>query len=143
MINRRTFYLHYDSIYDLLSEILEDMALEFLEYTKGYDHFKEIDRIVSDYFHFTHNNPLYEKLNNNTELDYIREQINDKVVQNSRGELESAKKLDVHQFNITRIYLNASTVAIYRYWYKNQRTLSMDAAINMAVSMIKDGINLN
>ena len=38
MINRRTFYLHYESIDDILNEVLSEMANDFLEYTKGYDH---------------------------------------------------------------------------------------------------------
>ena len=37
MINRRTFYLHYDSIDDLMKDVLNDMSLEFSEYTKDYD----------------------------------------------------------------------------------------------------------
>ena len=80
MINRRTFYLHYDSIDDLMKDVLNDMSLEFSEYTKDYDRFAEPERIIKDYFEFTNANPLYEKLNNNSDLDYIREQLIIKVV---------------------------------------------------------------
>ena len=41
MINRRAFYLHYDSIDDLMKDVLNDMSLEFSEYTKDYDRFAE------------------------------------------------------------------------------------------------------
>ena len=140
MINRRTFYLHYDSIYDLLAEILEDMSRDFIEYTSDYDHFSNIDRIVKDYFEFTNSNPLYEKLNNNPELDYIREQLNDKVTANVTDQFDSIKGMDEFQFNMTRIFLNSSTVAMYRYWYKNRKKVSMDEAVKVAANLIKNGL---
>ena len=31
-------FLHYESIDDILNEVLSEMANDFLEYTKGYDH---------------------------------------------------------------------------------------------------------
>ena len=141
MINRRTFYLHYNSIDDIMSEIMEDMSNEFLRYTDGYDHFKEIDRIVKDYFEFTNNNPLYEKLNNNTEFDYIRNQINTKVVNNADGHFDSVKNFDNYKLNMTRIFLNSTTVAMYRYWYANKNNLSMDEAIKYTTKLIKNGLN--
>lgn len=89
MINRRTFYLHYDSIDDLMKDVLNDMSLEFSEYTKDYDRFAEPERIIKDYFEFTNANPLYEKLNNNSDLDYIREQLIIKVA--DQNEFSSLK----------------------------------------------------
>ena len=141
MINRRTFYLHYDTIYDLQAELLEDISLEFIEYTKGYDHFSDIDRIVRDYFTFTRSNPLYEKLNNNPELDYIREQLNDKVIHNFTYQSDSIKHLDDFRFNMTRIFLNSSTVSMYRYWYNHKNHISMDDAIQITADLIKNGLH--
>lgn len=140
MINRRTFYLHYNSMDDLMAEILEDLSLEFLNYTKGYDHFKDIDRIVKDYFYFTNSNPLYEKLNNNSELDYIREQMNNNVVNNVTNEFNSIKDLNNFEYNMTRIFLNSSTVHMYRYWSKNNKNIPIDDAIKITANLIKNGL---
>ena len=46
MINIRTFYLQYNSIDDLMKDVLNDMSNEFSKYTKDYDYFKYSDRIV-------------------------------------------------------------------------------------------------
>lgn len=140
MINRRTFYLHYDSLDDLMMDVLDDMSLEFLEYTKGYDHFKDVDRIVKDYFYFTNDNPLYEKLNNDSNLDYIREKLNLKVVHNVKDEFNSIKYLDDFKYNMTRIYLNSSCVNMYRYWSKMGKKVSIDDAINFTSKLIKKGL---
>lgn len=94
MINRRTFYLHYESIDDILNEILSEMAIEFLEYTKDYDHFENPERIVKDYFLFTSSSPLFEKLNNNIDYNYLREIINSKVRNIGKDNFKSVYKLD-------------------------------------------------
>ena len=38
MINRRIFYLHHNSIDNILEEVIEEMAIEFIKYTNDYDH---------------------------------------------------------------------------------------------------------
>lgn len=140
MINRRTFYLHYDSVDGIMADVLEEMSQEFLEYTDGYDHFANPDRIVKDYFEFTNSNPLYEKLNNNSDLDYIREQLNNKVVSNVTYHFDSVKYLDKFNFDMARIYLNSTTVAMYRYWSLNGKKVPMEDAIKICSKLIKDGI---
>ena len=140
MINRRTFYLHYNSIDDLMTEILEEMSLEFLKYTDGYDHFANPDKIIKDYFEFTNNNPLYEKLNNNTDIQYIREQLNNKVVNNVTNHFDSIKNLNEFEYNMTRIYLNGTAVAMYRYWSLNGKKAPIEEAIKITTKLVKDGI---
>ena len=142
MINRRTFYLHYNSIDDIMTDVLEEMSQEFLKYTDGYDHFANPERIVKDYFEFTNNNPLYEKLNNNSDLDYIREQLNNKVLNNVTYHFDSVKHLDKFNFDMARIYLNSSTVAMYRYWSLNGKKIPMEDAIKICSELIKDGIKI-
>ena len=97
MINRRAFYLHYNSIDDIMSEVLEEMSLVFLKYTDDYDHFANVDRIVKDYFEFTNANPLYEKLNNNTDLNYLKEQVSIRLL--TTGQFLKSKKLGVYTSN--------------------------------------------
>ena len=106
MINRRAFYLHYDSIDDLMKDVLNDMSLEFSEYTKDYDRFAEPERIIKDYFEFTNANPLYEKLNNNSDLDYIREQLIIKVA--DQNEFSSLKGVPDDKKIMIKVFVNFS-----------------------------------
>lgn len=140
MVNRRTFYLHYSSIDDIMSEVLEEMSLEFINYTNDYDHFLNIDRIIKDYFVFTNQNPLYEKLNNNTDLTYLREQVNAKVVKNVTNHFDSIKYLDSFKYDMTRVFLNSAAVSMYRYWSINGKNIPMEEAIKITTKLVKDGI---
>ena len=140
MINRRTFYLHYNSMDDIITEVLEELSLEFLEYTNDYDHFANPERIIKDYFEFTNANPLYEKLNNNSDLDFIREQLNKKVVGNVTNHFNSIKHLDDFEYNMARIYLNSTAVAMYRYWSIYNKSVPMEKAIKITAKLVKNGI---
>ena len=140
MINRRTFYLHYNSIDDIMTDVLEEMAVSFIEYTNDYDHFSNPDKIVRDYFEFTNANPLYEKLNNNTDLNYIREQVSVKVVNKVTNHFDSIKYLDEFKYDMTRVFLNSTTVAMYRYWALSGKKVPMEEAIKITTKLVKDGI---
>ena len=139
MINRRTFYLHYDSIDDLMKDVLNDMSLEFSEYTKDYDHFAEPERIIKDYFEFTNARPLYEKLTNNSELDYIREQLATKV--SDYNEFPSLKGVLEDKKIMIKVFVNSATVALYRLWCKDNKRIPMDKFIKDAVELITKGYN--
>lgn len=52
MINRRTFYLHYDSIDNLLEDIQLDYTIEFYKIIKDYDFYYDIDKLTYEYFSF-------------------------------------------------------------------------------------------
>ena len=141
MINRRTFYLHYNSIDDIKSEVLEEMSEVFLKYTDDYDHFANVDRIVKDYFEFTNANPLYKKLNNNTDLNYLREQVSIRLVNKVTNHFDSIKHLDNFKYDMTRVFLNSATVAMYRYWSLSGKKIPIDEAIKITTKLIKNGLN--
>ena len=141
MINRRTFYLHYQSIDDILNDILSDMAKSFLEYTKDYDHFQNPKRIVKDYFLFTSSNPLFEKLNNSIDYNYLREQVNTKVRNIGQNNFKSVYKYDDFKVKMMMTFLNASTVNMYRLWCLEGKKVPIEEAIQIASKLVNDGLN--
>lgn len=139
MINRRTFYLHYNSIDDILNEVLDEMAHDFLEYTKDYDHFLNPKRIVKDYFLFTSSSPLFEKLNNSVDYNYLRESINTRVRDIAKDNFSSVYKFD--KFKIMMMtYLNSATVNMYHVWCLNGNAVPIEEAIEIAGNLIENGL---
>lgn len=145
-INRRTFYLHYDTIEDLLLEVLEELAVDFFNYTNTYDHFTNPERIVKDYFYFSNNNKLFEKINHDTDYLYIKNLFTDKLFD---ADSEANNKIFKSVVNLSPFkramlasYLNGATVAMYRTWYNNGKKVPIDDAIKMASSLIKIGLSL-
>ena len=143
MINRRTFYLHYNSIDDVLNEVLDEMAHDFLEYTKDYDHFLNSKRIVKDYFLFTSSSPLFEKLNNNVDYNYLRESVNTRVRDIAKDNFSSVYKFDKFKIMMMMTYLNSATVNMYRIWCLNGKPVPIEDAIEIAGNLIENGLKNN
>ena len=59
-LNRRTFYLHYESIDDLLLDIQKEFALNYYDKTKKYDHLVDIEEIMLIFFQMTNDNSIYD-----------------------------------------------------------------------------------
>ena len=143
MINRRTFYLHYNSIDDILNEVLDEMARDFLEYTKDYDHFVNPERIVKDYFTFTSGSPLFEKLNNSIDYNYLRESVNTRVLEIAKENFKSVSHFDSFKIKMMMTYLNSATVNMYRIWCQDGKKVPMEEAIEIAAKLIKSGLENN
>lgn len=140
LINRRTFYLHYDSLDDLLYELQEQLSVHFFEVTKDYDHIKDADKIVRAYFEETNNNPILEIINNNLDFDYIREQMKNKVGKMADNNFKSIEKYDIFTRKIIVNYYNYATVGMYRQWCKDGKKLSLNHVIDIATGLIQNGL---
>ncbi len=49
-INRKTFYLHYNSLDDLLREMQNELAQAFIQRTKGLERPRDLDKITREFF---------------------------------------------------------------------------------------------
>lgn len=143
MINRRTFYLHYDSIDDILEDVQLDYTTEFYERIKDYDAYHDIDKLTYEYFSFSEEKGLiFEKINTNPNFDYIRQRMVQKVEGYSHkdNKFKNFDKHDQHKKNIILSFINDSTVSCYRRWVKDGRKISMEEAIELTSKLIKTGI---
>ena len=79
-------------------------------------------------------------MNDNTDLNYIREQVSVKVVNKVTNHFDSIKHLDEFKYDMTRVYLNSTTVAMYGYWTLSGKKVPMEKAIKITTKLVKDGI---
>ena len=79
-------------------------------------------------------------MNNNTDLNYIREQVSVKVVKKVTNHFDSIKHLDSFKYDMTRVYLNSTTVAMYRYWALSGKKVPMEDAIKFTSKLINNGL---
>ena len=50
-INRKTFYLHYNTLDDLLLEIQNELAQNFIRRTQGLERPRDMDKITREFFY--------------------------------------------------------------------------------------------
>ena len=61
-VSRKTFYLHYNQVDDLLSEVQQEYIEEFYRRTKDLDFIEDAEKVVKVYFDMNNSSPLYKKL---------------------------------------------------------------------------------
>lgn len=142
-INRRTFYLHYEYIDDILAEIQEEFSKEFYERTKQYDHIKDVEPVVKAFFDINDENPIYEKILLSPHQDYLREIMRSNTVAllDENDNLKAIRKYDILSQNIIEQYYHMTVVSAYREWARQRKIMDKDDVIKLIAKLISNGLN--
>ena len=143
MINRRTFYLHYSSIEDILEDFISDYTHEYYDLIKDFDTIEEVDELVRMYFTYSEEKGMmFERINTSPNFEYIRLRMIQKVEDYAANDnnFHMLKKFDKVSQNLIHSFINWSCVGLYREWVKNGRNLPMDEAIKLSANLIKNGL---
>ena len=143
MVNRRTFYLHYSSIDDILEDILDEYTKDYYNQIKDFNPIDEVDQLVRTYFSYSEEkSELFEKINTNPNFEYIRLRMVQKVQDYATvdNNFQMLNKFDKISQNLIHSYINWSCVGIYREWVKSGRKIPMEKAIKIAANLIKNGL---
>ncbi len=143
MINRRTFYLHYSSIEDILEDFISDYTHEYYDLIKDFDTIEEVDELVRMYFTYSEQKGMmFERINTSPNFEYIRLRMIQKVEDyaNNDNNFHMLKKFDKVSQNLIHSFINWACVGLYREWVKNGRNLPMDEAIKLSANLIKNGL---
>ena len=143
MINRRTFYLHYSSIEDILEDFISDYTHEYYDLIKDFDTIEEVDELVKNYFTYSEEKGMmFERINTSPNFEYIRLRMIQKVEDyaNDDNNFHMLKKFDKVSQRLIHSFINWACVGLYREWVKNGRNLPMDEAIKLSANLIKNGL---
>ena len=146
MINRRTFYLHYSSIEDILEDFISDYTHEYYDLIKDFNPIEEVDELVKSYFTYSEEKGMmFERINTSPNFEYIRLRMIQKVEDYalSDNNFHMLKKFDEISQNLIHSFINWSCVGLYREWVKNGRRLPMEEAIKLSANLIKNGLKAN
>ena len=142
-LNRRTFYLHYEYIDDVLADIQEDFSQEFYEATKQYDHIKDIEPVVKVFFDIHDSNPIYEKIILSPAEDYLREIMRSKTVAvlDENDNLQGIRHLDILTQNIIEQFYHMTVVSAYREWARQRKIISKDEIVKLTAKLVRSGLS--
>lgn len=142
-LNRRTFYLHYEYIDDVLADIQEDFSQEFYEATKQYDHIKDIEPVVKVFFDIHDSNPIYEKIILSPAEDYLREIMRSKTVAvlDENDNLQGIRHLDILTQNIIEQFYHMTVVSAYREWARQRKIISKDEIVKLTTKLVRSGLS--
>lgn len=138
-INRKTFYLHYASMDDLLHRMQADTISRFLEPVKDAKFPKDLERIVRNCYAFSESSDkLDEKILNSKGHCPIAETLTE-----SESVLcfeEGYARYSPDQRLYLVIYINNCLTGIYRQWVKGGRKEPMEDMIQLTIRLISHGL---
>ena len=111
-INRKTFYLHYNSLDDLLRELQNEMAKDFIRRTQGLERPRDISR-----------------------------RITNEIMSETWGADGKQKNVDPYVQNIMMTFVAQSTIEIYKQWVADGKKIPLEEIIALTAKLICTGVN--
>ncbi len=141
-INRKTFYLHYGSLDDLLEELQQEIAENFISRKVSYASMKDIRGLIRLFFEHAANMPLlHERLMCSGSYRPIWEKINKRIMDYRRETNRGAFGLNQYEENLVFAYYGANSIILYRQWVEDGKKLSLEELIDIAEKLICGGMS--
>lgn len=142
-LNRRTFYLHYKRIDDILIEVQEEAINEFYSLIKDVDLFEDVETVVRAFFDLNENNPVYQKMNSADAYFYAKEISRKKAIAlfKEREMLHPVSHLDSVIQSVILKHYHLSISSMYSSWVITNRAIPKEKMIQLVTSLVKNGIN--
>lgn len=135
-INRKTFYLHYSSLDDLVKEIEEEIVSDIMAHVKSSAQNMDLDGCIRHFYHYLENcNPVQQKLLCDSQYYFFYEEVTDALLTSSafRPFFEKTQCPSV-----VRSYSICITF-IYRNWLRDGRPFPLEELISYASLIISKG----
>ncbi|MDO4545649.1 MAG: TetR/AcrR family transcriptional regulator [Bacillota bacterium] len=138
-IDRRTFYLHYTCIEDIIAAIEKEDALRIREALTDKEHFT-IDSFLKfltdmmvdnlDYYTCIIKTPTYSQFEHNCK-DILKECIKNAFYEDSH--------LSEIEFDVYAEYVSSGIMGVYTQWIRTDSDLSLESLTALATEAVSDG----
>lgn len=140
-VNRKTFYLHYDSLDDLLGEMQNEMSDRFMQMIKDLKPPYDMDKITRAFFlSMEESGKFGERLACSGNYQYINHRMVSAIMRDTWKD-ENEKAQDPYLQNIVMAYVSQSTLAIYRQWVADKKRIPLDDIIRITITLVCNGLD--
>lgn len=140
-INRKTFYLHYSTIEDLIKSVEKKYCEEYIKYIDGLDIFHDYHEIIKRFYLFHQQNGKFmDKLTCDPNYEYIRNQMINEV-KKSYINTSIFEGLDKHKLNIAINYMHSTTLSLYKVWVNDKKSIPILEMIDLNYNLVINGLN--
>ena len=141
MINRKTFYLHYQDLDQLLQALQAEIAENFIQHDISYRSKEDIQTIIREFFTYAASMPLLnERLLCSGSYSHVGDAINEAIMahraKTNKGAFSDNPLID----NLAFAYFSANAPLLYRQWVKDGKQLPLEQLIETATKLICNGL---
>lgn len=140
-INRKTFYLHYQCLDDVMTELEDEIADNFIRRKVSYANIRDIRDLIRLFFESAANMPLiHERLICTESYRSVWSRINEKVMRHRMATNRGVFGVDEYRENLIFAYFGANSTLLYRQWVEDGKRLPLEDLIEMATKLICEGM---
>lgn len=145
MINRKTFYLHYNSLDELLGRLQMDIYEQVLARVEDVRLPRDLEKLMREFFLFcTDRDDITEKIIcsqgnfpvGQSPADYVMKSMFHYSVPEGCYSVS-----DSYEYNLVDAYLRGSIIFIYSQWVADGRKIPLERLIELATWLVSQGIN--
>ncbi|WP_251424129.1 TetR/AcrR family transcriptional regulator C-terminal domain-containing protein [Veillonella agrestimuris] len=142
MINRKTFYLHYNCLENLYEEILSDL---FKDYSNAINTlpdnppFTEVNRVFFEFM--AKQKPYMEKIVCDPSYREFSDNFFTSMLLHNRKRYNPYKSFTKEEQNIINTFLSIGSVNLYRKWIEDKKRIPLEDLINLSGKLFHSGIS--
>ena len=142
MIDRKTFYLHYETIDDLLHEFQDEIVESFVSQNVSYESMDDIRRIIRYFYEFAEKMPeVNERLLCSGSYAVVGEQINARIMAHQAKRYTGAFSRNLYEDSLVFAYFAANTTILYRQWVRDGKVMPVEDLITTATRLVCNGLS--
>lgn len=141
-INRKTFYLHYESLNDVLAELQDEIAENFIKRKVSYASMTDIKELIRLFFENAMDMPLlHERLICSGSYQAVWNSINEKIMHQRMEDNRGVFGMEEYAENLVFAFFGTNSTLLYRQWVEDGKKLPLDKLIEVATELICNGMS--
>ena len=144
MINKKTFYVYYPTLDDLLAEIQSEYSAEYIERIKNFRLPDELDKVNRAFFLYSEEKGLdYEKITcaGSSSYQYIRSGMMKEVNDSGWGSSKKYQALSDFEKTALMNFVNNAVLGIYKQWVEDGKQQSVEEIIALTNRLVLGGVH--
>ncbi len=135
-INRKTFYLHYSSLDDLVNEFAEEIVANFIDYVSEEIRDRDLAGCFSKFYHFlSESDEVTRRLMCDDDYTFFYKTATSKLFSSGSFDFIFEGKKNPE---IIKAYLGVAT-SMYRRWYRSGQKIPLEELITCASDLFLNG----
>ena len=141
LINRKTFYLHYETLDDLLAELQQEIVESFTSQDISYRSMDDIKHIIRYFFEYAEKMPrLHERLLCSGSYEHIGDRINEQIMAYRAERYRGAFSKNIYEDDMVFAFFSPITTILYRQWVKDGKKMPIEDLIATATKLVCGGL---
>ncbi len=137
-INRKTFYLHFSSLDDLIHQLQKDIVNNFLKLVENETASLNVEGCIYKFYHYLNDcGDVEQKLLCDTEYSFFYEEVTQALLDSTAFKPFYERTREPY---LVRAYCVTIT-SMYRSWLQNKKPIPLDELIKYASDIILNGYN--